>query len=274
MGMTLTDAIVVTRMSLDSAERFTRAPSEAGRVHSVFDRAVNLAWHDGQLLTLQESAPLVAPFAVALDRLPRSPDVYTGAPVRRRGGALALAEFTLDWKSAAVANTAMPAGRCGADLLLLDRLSAIAECAPALNSAAARLARARLAEGLRTSEADAFVDGALGLLGLGEGLTPAGDDFLVGTLAVVHRCAPSWLRERSAIAATIGGRADGATTAVAREFVSHALAGHFAESLIELLTAESSEAAERAAARLLSTGATSGADTLAGVRAAIRAWTP
>jgi hypothetical protein len=271
--MTATDAIVAMRLSADSAGRLAHAPSEAGRVHSVFDRAVNLAWHDGRLLALQEPGLLVAPFAVALDRLPRSLAVHAGTPVHRRGDALALGEFTVDWRSAAVATTAMPEGR-RVDLGLLERLAETAECGHALDSAQARKARARLAEGLRAGEAEAFVDGALGLLGLGEGLTPAGDDFLVGALAAVHRLAPSWLRERPGVAAAIGARAARATTTVAREFISHALAGHFAECLIALLTAESPAAAQQAAARLLGMGATSGADTLAGVRAAIRARTP
>jgi len=273
MAIEPTDAIIVTRMSAGSAERLARAPSEAGRVHSVFDRAVNLAWHDGRLLTLQQTGPLVAPFAVALDRLPRSAAVRAGTLVRRRGDTLTLGDFTCDCRGAAVANTAMPEGRRGADPDLVDRVAGTVECAPALRSVRAQEARACLAEGLRTGDAIAFAYGALGLVGLGEGLTPAGDDFLVGALAVVHRFAPSWLRKHPAVAAAIDAHAAGATTTVAREFVSHALAGHFAESLIELMTAESFEAVERAATRLLDMGATSGADALTGVRAAIRAWT-
>ena len=37
----------VLRLSPAVATRLEAAPPEAGRVHSVFTRAVNLFWHDG-----------------------------------------------------------------------------------------------------------------------------------------------------------------------------------------------------------------------------------
>ena len=275
MVTTAMDAISVMRVSPDAAERLSAAPRPAGNVHSVFDRALNLAWHDGRLLTLQGPGPLVAPFAAELGWLPRASGIRPGTRVWRRGHTLVLDDLVLDWQNAVMADTAMPESARGPTRALSIRLAeAPAEGAAGLGSSRALVARARLSEGLRRHDAAAFVHGALGLLGLGEGLTPAGDDFLVGTLAVLHRFAPSWLREHPAIAAAVGTRAASATTIVAREFVTHALAGHFAESLIDLLTAEAAEAAGRAVARVLGTGATSGADTLIGIRVALEAWTP
>jgi hypothetical protein len=270
-----TDTISVTRIGPDAAQRLRAAPRAAGRVHSVFDRAFNLAWHDGRLLTFQGPGPLVAPFAIELRRLPRVADVRAETRVWRRGHTLALGDVVLDWRGAAPADTGMPESARGPARALSARLAeAPAGAAPGLGSARALAARARLIDGLRRRDAAAFIDGALGLLGLGEGLTPAGDDVLVGALAVLHRFAPSWLREHPEIADVVGTRAASATTIVAREFVIHALGGHFAESLIDLLTAESADAVGHAAARLLATGASSGADTLTGIRVALAAWAP
>jgi uncharacterized protein DUF2877 len=273
MVTTATDAIPVVRVSPDAAERLDAAPRLAGRVHSVFDRALNLAWHDGRLLTLLGPGPLVAPFAIGLRWLPRGA-IRAETRVRRDGHTLVLDDLVLDWRGAAMADTAMPESARGPVRALSTRLAGTpADSARGLDSSRALAARARLAAGLRRRDPAPFVDGALGLLGLGEGLTPAGDDFLVGALAVLHRFAPSWLREHPTIAAVVGTRAATATTIVAREFIAHALGGHFAESLIDLLTAESTDAVGRAAARVLGTGATSGADTLTGIRAALEAWT-
>jgi hypothetical protein len=275
MTMAAIDAISVSRLGPDVAERLRTAPREAGCVHSVFDRVVNLAWHDGRLLTLQAPGRLVAPFAAELRRLPRSRGLRPGVRVWRRGHTLVLDGFLLEWAGATTADTAMPASAVG-PARALSALGAEppADCAPGLSSTRGLAARSRLAEGVSRRDPGAFTAGACGLLGLGEGLTPAGDDYLVGALAVVHRFAPSWLRMHPEITTAVGRSAATATTIVGREFVTHALAGRFAESLIDLMTAEGEDAVGRARARLLRTGATSGADTLAGIRVALEAWPP
>ena len=262
----------VLRLSPAVATRLEAAPSEAGCVHSVFARAVNLGWHDGGLLTLQAPGPLAAPFAAALARMPAFGALRPGARVSRCGDTLVLGDVGVRWHGATLADTAMrespdapapalaglmgePGGRSGR----------------ALWSPIGQRARSRLAEGLRRRDAEAFLDGASGLIGLGEGLTPAGDDCLVGALAVLHRFDRAWLAAHPEIQAAVRRRAWDGTTAVAREFVAHALAGQFAESVVDLLAADSVEAARRAVTRLLEVGATSGADTLLGIRLALAA---
>ena len=274
MGRTAVNArtIRVLRVSPDVAERLQTAPLATGRVHSVFERALNLAWHDGRLLTLQGPGSLVAPFAASLTRLPRSHAIGPGTRIWRRGDTLALDGAILGWQGATIVDTAMPESSAGPG----PSLSALlveppAEGGRGLSSAIGRAARSRLALGVSRRDPEAFLEGTRGLLGLGEGLTPAGDDCLVGALAVMHRFAGSWLRAHPEIQASVGRAAATATTAVAREFVAHALAGHFAEDLIDLMTAESADGSGRAAARLLRSGATSGADTLVGMRLALAA---
>jgi hypothetical protein len=274
MGRTRVDrrAIGVLRLSPDVAERLRTAPRDAGRVHSVFERALNLDWHDGRLLTLHGPGRLLAPFAAALARPPRGAALRPGLRVCRRDDTLALDGIVLDWHGAATVDTAMPESR-GALGPALSGLPAPsqAQSGRGLLSTAGRDAQSRLAEGVAGRDSEAFIEGALGLIGLGEGLTPAGDDCLVGVLAVMHRFERPWMQAHPAIAATVGRVAATATTLVAAEFIAHALAGRFAESLIDLMTAGSTDEVRRAAAQVLRSGATSGADTLCGVRLALDA---
>ena len=273
MGPTAARAHVirVLTMSPGAAERFRAAPLDAGRVHSVYARALNLCWHDGRLLTLHGPGRLLAPFAAALAEFPTEA-VRPGLRARRCDDTIMLDGTVLEWRGAVIVDTAMPesSGGPGPVAGFLSALPHV-EGGPGLSSAIGRRARLGLAEGLLHREARTFIEGALGLVGLGEGLTPAGDDCVVGALAVTHRFAGPWLRAHPEIEAVVGGAAAHATTAVAREFVTHALAGHFAESLVDLMTAASAEETRRATAELLRTGATSGADTLCGVRLALAA---
>ena len=70
VGARLVTTLRVTRFGSLTRARAHRGPSLAGRVHSVFERAINVLWSDGRLLTLQGPGLLVAPFAMVLSRLP------------------------------------------------------------------------------------------------------------------------------------------------------------------------------------------------------------
>lgn len=260
--------IPVLRLSLALRERLGSAPAAAGRVHSVFEHALNIEWHDGALVTLQGPGPLAAPFAAALPWLP----ALAAAPVRRVERGLRVEDVELGWETAAWVDLALRPGETDARPLAraLGDLTP-PDGAPGLRSPTGRAAREQLAAGIRERDANAFVAGARALIGLGEGLTPGGDDCLVGALAVLHRLAPSPLARDPEIHAALARAAGAGTTTIGREFIRHALRGVFSEPVIELLTARSEVAAARAAARLLMLGATSGADTLAGIRLALEA---
>ena len=129
-------------------------------------------------------------------------------------------------------------------------------------------ALSRLAGGIGGRDATRLIAGACALLGLGEGLTPAGDDCLVGALAILHALDAGSLTREPALAASIAAAAAARTTAIGREFVLHALAGRFSEPVLAVLRARSRRESTRAGGRLSALGATSGADTLAGMRLA------
>ena len=255
VGGSLVATLHVTRLGSLTRARAHRAPSLAGRVHSVFERAINVRWSDGRLLTLQGPGVLVAPFAVALSRLPGRGTVAPGMTLRGTA---------FDWKAAECVDLHMPPGP------LVFPLDALGEAARAASPSISPAARA-LERALVTRDGGAVVAAALALIGLGEGLTPAGDDCLVGALAVLHRRAPDWLSEDSRVTEALAAAARTRTTDIARDFLLEALAGRFAESVLAVVTAESGLSARLAAERLARVGATSGADTLGGIRLACRA---
>jgi hypothetical protein len=135
---------------------------------------------------------------------------------------------------------------------------------------------AGLLDGLCATPAHAdLVTFACALSGLGPGLTPTGDDLLVGIAAACHRLVAGgyWSAvRRDALVAALAGMGDTGTTTVAREMVGEAAAGRFPEvlaSFVELLGDRDTVAdqVQAAAGRLAAIGAHSGADMLAGVMA-------
>jgi len=248
----------VMRLGSASLERLSREPEKTGRVHSVFERAVNVLWRDGRLLTLHGLGPLAAPFAVALDRLPPRGTMAPGMPI---------GSWNFDWRDAERVALEMPQGPLG---FAADALPEQAG-AQALRSPAGERTRQALARGIAAGDARAFADAACALIGFGEGLTPAGDDCVLGALAAIHRLAPGWLAAHAAQRDRLAETARTRTTDLARDFLLEALDARFAEPVLALLTALSDESAGDAARRLLAMGATSGADTLCGIRLGCRA---
>jgi hypothetical protein len=102
------------------------------------------------------------------------------------------------------------------------------------------------------------------LIGLGPGLTPSGDDVLVGMESALHALGRP-------MAGFLGGAihdVDDRTTAIAASLIQHAAAGEFAERIHRLLAAllsESDEGFPVAIERAVAWGATSGTDCLLGV---------
>jgi hypothetical protein len=120
-----------------------------------------------------------------------------------------------------------------------------------------------------TDTAAAVRAGALrSLVGRGPGLTPAGDDAIVGILAVLHRLGP-----HNAVAPLVAALTPllDRTTAISAHFLRLAMRGAFTEALVDVVDAVATTdgPTDVQIRRLLATGATSGADALAGVVAAL-----
>jgi hypothetical protein len=263
-----------------------RAAPLRGRVHSVFAHVVNVAPHDGGLLTLAartlDDAPATLVIdAVRMDALGLAPgDIVASTPEGLQLGMRARVDCAgaRRWHPDLPAFPADPA-RLRSNLATLAAGEACAHrvAAHASDASGASLARAatlRLAaevEGLRRAllERDATdaMRHARELLGLGPGLTPSGDDVLAGLLAVLalrgNPCAP--LRP---LAVQIAAEARQRTNAISAAMLEAAARGAVRDSLQRLLHAMvSGDAAtvRAAAARVLAIGASSGRDLLSGI---------
>ncbi len=261
--------MIVLAVSDRVADRVAQIPSETGRVHSVFTSACNIQWSDGRLLALHGPGWLRAPFAVAVPRLPKN--LLPGGVVQRTGSRIQFPNARkLVADGAARIQTSMPSACDLRPIRLATNLTRCGNAGRFLSSA--EPAQRMIAAAIARRDIAPFVAGARQLIGLGEGLTPAGDDCLVGILAVLFRFVPGWIEE-SAVKEQVATYLDDHTTTIGREFVWYALQGAFSEPIVRLLTADSDAAVQRAAQMLCTFGATSGADTLAGVRLAFDALT-
>lgn len=107
---------------------------------------------------------------------------------------------------------------------------------------------------------------ALLLLGLGPGLTPSGDDFLGGLMLALTACAKTALRD--ALWETLAPELDDLTVPVSAMHLSAAADGMGAEvvhDLINAMRAGDDPGLAGLLGTVLALGATSGADTIAGI---------
>jgi uncharacterized protein DUF2877 len=122
---------------------------------------------------------------------------------------------------------------------------------------------------LLADEVAAAEQASVALIGLGIGLTPSGDDFLVGLLAGLEATDDPM---RDALAAVIAREAPGRTTEFGAALLEHACRGEFSQRLHDVLIAIAARDAlglAPAIQRATAYGATSGADTLAGLSCAL-----
>ena len=141
---------------------------------------------------------------------------------------------------------------------------------------------AKIVEGVRAGRRRQIDDGVRGLIGLGPGLTPSGDDLLAGfmiglitTSDLSDRAPKEWPPRRgladltAAIARTILIHATTGTTRLSNALLSYAVKGVGSDSVHRLLQAllQSNDAPEPTAAalKMTRTGHTSGWDCLAGI---------
>jgi hypothetical protein len=123
---------------------------------------------------------------------------------------------------------------------------------------------ARLISALERGDRNAAAMVAIELIGLGPGLTPSGDDALVGMEAVFHALGSPMAGFTAAALHDVEDR----TTAVAATMLRHAAAGETAErihTLVDALAGPDDLAAATATERAVGWGATSGTDCLFGV---------
>ena len=243
-----------------------------GVVVSVHARVVSLLLDDGPLVALLPAESPLHPWAVAL-AIPRRDlaRVTEGAPVRVSEGVIEVGSLRIELAGLEVVDLrlrrrlrALP----GAGLKALAREAAVQPAAGPFEPA--------LAAALERFRAGGEIRGLAALVGLGEGLTPSGDDVLMGVLAGLDAA-----REMSGDAAALRQRlcaelerGTSRTTRLAAQMLDAAAAGFYAEPVLGLLQTlalpkPNAKVLERAIADLLAVGHRSGADTLRGISAVL-----
>ncbi len=265
-----------------------------GRVHSCFDRVVNIRTPTGRLMTLQWGERLQAPLALQLAGQPETfiPHLPVGAlVVKHLPGAVApsaalrlMCSGAIEWdgrirpipdltaldlhRSADALNAWLMRHQPGCGLVpVLEVL--FQESGRVLSGVCRRMydALMPLSAGCRLSTT-AILEMAERVLGLGDGLTPSGDDLLVGFLALLHatgrleEALPSSARHQF-LQYVMSGTSD-----LSSEFIRFALEGDFAEPLVLLvrsLLGQELHGWQSQACSLAAVGHSSGIDAMAGI---------
>jgi hypothetical protein len=250
-----------------------------GRVGGVFRRACHVEIGDGSLLVLTTADLPHLPRALKLlacepfDRLFRPGAAFRLAGgLWRTGGLAGSIRDVAVWQPPVAGNRASAATRrerlAEAASLLASRLRE--HPGQRLSADLAALV-ARLGAALEAGDGSELGTVAEALIGRGQGLTPSGDDVLVGCLAgLARRPGGAVLRDR--LAEVLRPRL-AATGPVSRHYLGAALDGLFSEPLAVLAdavdAARPGSSVRQATGAMLAIGASSGADGLAGLLAAL-----
>jgi len=287
-----------------AAQRWLSETTRA-RVLNVFDRACNLVNLDGQVLSVVTSERGLTPFAVAVAAGQAAPFrvVTEASPVTVQPTRLGLGPLEIDCSQARLWPSApdwAAIRRRFADTALIDDMAALAfgrgpagsllelfDPAVPPDSAApsgpdalggplslslrerARVGAADLTAGLQSRNLALATAGARRLAGAGGGLTPAGDDFVLGALLAAW--AGLYGPGVEALAGAIAEEAAARTTTLSGAYVRAAARGEcsaYWHALFEAWLQPAAAGRRLALETLLAVGHTSGADALAGYMAA------
>lgn len=266
----------------------------SGRVHSVYRSTVNLECA-GALYALQPSSAPRTPISLSVDvpaeefsllRLGRGDPVTCGETLRvgaylfRASGAAERDHRLRRRGRAGDATLAALRSVLRREIAAERGRSDFADAALHLESgddaSRCRQLSAKGALGFfraaRAGECAAAAVECASLIGLGAGLTPAGDDFNVGVLAVSWYLESARSRELRGALSREAGRLARGTTDVSRAFLLSAAAGEFSSPLLGLFEpGADGEALTGAVRAAMAVGHSSGLDTLCGVLLAAEA---
>lgn len=273
-------------------------------VHSVFESAINLQVHNSDwLLTLHASSEADLPQGIRLD----SPKDFSferfsvGEKCICRERILKLGAVTIDLRSARCWKCDLPALRADiTNLAISTAWSLVWEALverQRLNQSEIRAADLFRPDGVKPLGVAGRACGALrdlldstrrrqpvntdavkALIGLGSGLTPAGDDVLVGFLAGLW-CTVRDKAGRAPFISSLGKTIllfSKETNAISRTYLYHAVQGQVSSRLADLAEAIShGETPERlldTSEAAMQVGHTSGMDAVTGLLAGLTAW--
>jgi hypothetical protein len=283
-------------------------PEFDAAVHSVFRSAVNLRVNDGGgLLTLVAADEADLPQGIRVDTPPAFSFemIRPDSPASCRGGLLRLAPLTIDlrpaslwtcnlralrtdlthpkvtaawravWEALNARQSQTKADIVAANVMTAGQITNLHR--PPVSSIAASSLHA-LGLAARRLDPDTAAPALTALIGLGAGLTPSGDDLLVGFLAGLW-CSVGEDAERLAFLAKLGEAVIALSTRtndISRTYLLHAARGKVSSRLLALAEAlsrgEESARLLAAAEAAMQTGHTSGMDAVTGLLAGMTAW--
>lgn len=280
-------AVHIERYSALAAALLQRHTPWVGRVHSRYARILNIQMPDGQLLTVHDAGLLQAPCAASLadnehlERCARhlAPGDLVAQTYQAPAALCLLAGDAVLWDGRLVPHPNLTAAhfqdtaaKLARWLVQHAREQGLTLVLAALNgeSVPSPLHR-RLCQAFapvlaaRHVSADMIGNLAAQVIGLGEGLTPSGDDLLVGFWAVLHHTgyAPTLLPTHAQLAPLMAH-----TTDLSAAFLRSALDGHFSEPMVRLMQGLYSVAAsdwQARAADLARVGHSSGVGAMVGM---------
>jgi hypothetical protein len=272
------ETLSAVRLTAGAARRL-RMSRGSGRVHSAYARTVNVTLDDHDeagWVSLHGPGPIPSPFGIACEAWPAT-DGLAGASARVEADTVLLdGRLRVLLTGAAVSDMTLPASAplpslsgCLARALpwvtggLLPTVAALLSERTPLPDPLARMAApalARLYAATSVHDVTDCLTAARSLLGLGPGLTPAGDDCLVGWLAGAWTTGPAGQRLVEAVGTGLLDEAAHRTGSLSRAFLAAALLGEAAEPISAFAALPDAERLEG----LLALGATSGADLLGG----------
>ncbi len=258
----------------------------AARILHLFRRACNLVNETGEILSLVTPDLGNGPFAIVLEPIDFEAHLTAGSPIHFHPGHFTLGPLEIhtataklwqpipDWYALASSNSLIGYAQIVQSLLAAeappDSLAAL-QYQPATTLAAPLATRAR-ATIAQLAQPATRAEAAHALAGLGPGLTPAGDDFLVGFMHAAWACQP---QNALSLCEPLAARATPRTHALSRAWLTAAARGEAGEvwhTFLKTLTQADKVAVLAAARHILPTGHTSGADALAGFLHGLAVW--
>ena len=206
-----TSGIEICRWTRAAKKTLDHHRQTVGWVHSCYDCTINIRTPCGRLLTLQDSGPLKAPLALSLtdnikkmsSAIPVGEMVVKDAPmdVRYSGALHLIFSEAQEWDGRVPPTMALTdseicakADKLETWLMKHHLQSGLARLLPALRGSENNISsiNTKVLESLKPLLDGCYLSGdsllkvGSQVVGLGEGLTPSGDDLLVGLLAVLH----------------------------------------------------------------------------------------
>lgn len=262
----------IDAVSIAPPAREWLADSRQARVLHVFDRACNLINERGEVLSIVTQQIGNGPFNLVIqDDILFSDHLNVQSPISIRENQLNLGTLTINTDTASLWCSRpdwemLHAGKEGIINQLPNLREWIRECAhpngsPISNSPISN----SLISSITTIDLQSSGNSARGLAGLGQGLTPAGDDFILGAVFAAWIIHPSDVARIIAEATT--NAAAPLTTSLSAAWLRAAgrgEAGILWHLFFGVLTSGDRMAIQECTERLLAVGHTSGADALSG----------